>query len=290
VDCVVVDCCKAVFGASSGDLFSDLDAEFSFFHEEIIKMKSFMDEKITTRWVWNKSQQRHSDRLKQIKGKFSARIDNCAPRISRLPNAGPRFLEQERKTDIQVKNDKILGILIDISRGRRSTSTGTILESALNLPRKKSLNVIARKKEVEKINNDNEAMARRLMRTTQGVSFKKLDEEWKATVKYKKSISKAKFRNLPGVDKSRKATREKSGVRNRTKSLCEDNLMFLSSDKQSSPINTQRSELVFIDSHKPSSDLLIKGTVKTRYLKSCEPIRINPPKTFIKLDPLPKPS
>ena len=249
-----------------------------------------MDEKTTTRWFWAKSQQRHSDRLKQIKNKFSVRIDNSPPRISRHSNIGPKFLEKERKTDIQVKNDKILGILIDISRGRRSTSTGVILESALNLPRKKSLNVIARKKEVEKINNDNEAMARRLMRTTQGVSFKKLDQEWKANVKYKKSISKAKFRNLPGVEKSRKVTRERSGTRNRTQSLCEDGLMLFSSDKQSSPINTQRSELVFIDSHKPSNDLLIKGTIKTRYLKSCEPIRINPPKTFIKLDPLPKAS
>lgn len=248
-----------------------------------------MDEKITSRWFWTKSQQRHSNRLKEIKKKASDRIDNSPPRVSRLSNTGQKFLKQERKLEIQAKNDKILGILVDISRGRRSTSTGVILESASNLPRKKSLNSIIRKQQVVKINKDNEALAKRIFNTSRDLSFKQLDQEWKETVKYKKSISKAKFRKVPGMDKSRKSTRQQSSVRGRTQSLFEENLLFMSNDKQSSPINTQRSEIVFIDPHKPSSDLSVKGIVKTRFLKSCEPISINPPKTYIKLSPLPKP-
>jgi hypothetical protein len=254
-------------------------------------MKSFMDEKITSRWFWEKSQQRHSNRIKEIKSKISTRINNSPPRISRLSTSRSKFLEKERKSKIQSNNDKLLNVLVDISRGRRSTSTGLILDSALTLPKKKSLNFIARQQQVLKINNDNEALARRLLKTTHGLSFKKFDQEWKNTVKYKKTISKARFRSIAPSEKSRKSTREKTGIQLRTKSLGEDPIMFLSRDKQGSPfIDTQRSEVVFIEEHKPSEDLLVKGQTKTRFLKSCEPVQINPPKTYIKLEPLNQPA
>ena len=244
-----------------------------------------MDEKITARWFWAKSQKRHSTRLKEIKSKNSKRLDNSRPQPPRMSSSGSKFLEQERKNSIQSNNDKLLNVLVDISRGRRSTSTSLIFDSALALPKKKSLNIVARKQEILKINTDNEAMARRLMKTTRGLSFKKLDQDWKNSVKYKKTISKARFRSLPHNQSSRKSTREKLNVR--TKSLCEEPLMFLTRDKQGSPvIDTQKSEVVFIEDHKPSGDLLVKGQTKARFLKSCEPVKINPPKTFIKLEPL----
>ena len=248
-------------------------------------MKSFMDEKITARWFWANSRKHHSNRIKEIKSKTSNRIDNSPPRVPQILKSGSKFLIQERKNSIKSNNDKLLNVLIDISRGRRSTSTSLILDSAQALPKKKSLNMSSRKQEALKINSDNEAMARRLTKTTHGLSFKKLDQDWKNSVKYKKSISKARFRSLPNNDTSRKSTREK--LQMRTRSLCEDPAALLNSELQHSPlIDSQKSELVFINDHKPSGDLLVKGQGRSRFLRSYEPIHINPPKTFIKLEPL----
>lgn len=257
-------------------------------------MKSFLDEKITNRWFWSKSQMRHSERIKDIKNKYSSRIDNSTPR-TRRNNSSTKFLRLEKKSQIHKNNIKLLNSITEISKGKRASSTRLILDSIESLPKPKSLNVQSRKQEAQRIITDNEAMARRLYNSS-GLSFKKFDKDWHDTVKYKKTISKAKFRKLPGLTQnsridSRRSTQEKIVSKKRTQSLHDDALinMISSRDVQgSSLIATPCSEIVCIEQHKPSTEFIITGQGRINQITKFNKVKINPPKPSVRLAPLKK--
>ncbi|OMJ92464.1 hypothetical protein SteCoe_4806 [Stentor coeruleus] len=190
-------------------------------------MKSFLDEKLTNRWFWSKSQTRHTEKLKEIKKHNAGRIDNSAPK-TRRNNSTSKFLELEKKIEMNRNNIKLLSSLTDISSGKRATSTRLILNSIGTLPKPKSLNVQSRKKEAQRIITDNEAFARRL-NNSQNLSMKKLDKEWHDNKKYIKNVSKAKFRKLPLITQrsrldERKLSENNSVIRKRAQSLYGDTI------------------------------------------------------------------
>ena len=57
----------------------------------------------------------------------------------------------------------------------------------------KSLNIVYRKKETERIEKENHAFAKRLFEREANLSKKKLDDEFKAHMKYKNQILKLKL-------------------------------------------------------------------------------------------------
>ena len=165
-------------------------------------MKVIGDENLTTKWFWSKSQERHTNRLKEIHSKNSPRINNTQPqKFKHHQTAKPRssYYGTLVETEIYNSNQKLLGMLTDISSGWRFSSTHVIIDSANNLPKPKSLNYEDRKQESQRIISDNEAIAKRLLRTTNSLSIQKLTEEYSAVLKYKNAISKSKFRGLPKI-------------------------------------------------------------------------------------------
>ncbi|OMJ88696.1 hypothetical protein SteCoe_9316 [Stentor coeruleus] len=237
---------------------------------------------------------RHSERIKDIKNKYSNRIDNSVPR-TRRNNSSTKFLRLEKKSQIHKNNVKLLNSIAEISKGKRASSTQLILNSIESLPKPKSLNVQSRRHEAQRIITDNESMARRLCNSS-GLSFKKLDKEWHNTVKYKKTISKAKFRTLPGLTQtsridSRRSTQDKILAKKRTHSLHENYLIntISSRDIQVSPlISTPCSEIVCIEQHKPFTEFVITGQGRINQNSKFNKVKINPPKPSVRLAPLKK--
>lgn len=252
-------------------------------------MKHFGDEKLTTRWFWSKSQQKHSARVKEIKEKTSLRLKNSPPKLRRNSIISQKFHEDERKTEIHRENIKLLDSLTDISFGRRSSSTHLILDSVRGIPKPRSLNIQARIQESKRILSDNEAIAKRLLKTTNGVSFKKLDVEWQNVVKYKKTISKAKFRALPKSSEKGKvsnltsSSEVKSNGQTRAHSMHEPPMLSLytrefTSNFSMSPILQTHADLAMIDRHKPNVNFCVNGQ-KKKVLKKRLPGKLAPIKT-----------
>ena len=139
-----------------------------------------VDEKLTTRIFRLHSHKMHKQRLSEIKSKISNRINNSVPRTLRyqqFKRTGYVAQVKERKTSINRQNEKIFQIITDISSGKRGTCVQQILDSVRELPPPKSLNVSSRKKEAQRIIDDNQALAKRLNESERGVSFKKFDED-----------------------------------------------------------------------------------------------------------------
>ena len=164
-----------------------------------------VDEKLTTRKFRLHSHNLHKQRLTEIKNKASTRINNSVPRtlkFQQIKLSGFITQVKERKTNIQKENMKIYQIISKISSGKRGSSIQMILDSVKGQSQPKSLNLTSRKKEAQRIIDDNEALARRLNETNHGVSFSKFDEEWLNVTKYMKSISKKHIRKLPKLENS----------------------------------------------------------------------------------------
>jgi Hemingway/CFA97 len=258
-------------------------------------MKKILDEKLTARWFWSKSQSNHSKRLQDIKHKLSNRIDNSQPR-TRSDHRPLKFLEVERKTEIHKENLKLLGVLADVSCGKRSTSIQIILDSVKALPKPKSLNLSYRKQEAKRIINENEAFAKRLMKNKHELSFKRLDKEWHNSVKYKKTISKAKFRLLPKIDsKPRTSDIEKSfstrDNKKRAFSLMPDSVSSSENIKNTvkSPENKIiNRELIQIQSWKSPPNFMVKGEQKNKLKDSNGPAALKKNSKNRKLEPITK--
>ena len=259
-------------------------------------MKKVGDEKLTARWFWTKSQQKHSQRVREIREKISTRIGNSLPKPGRNTQASNKFHDNERRTEIHRDNIKLLGNLTDISHGRRSCSTSIILDSVKNLPKPKSLNLQARKQEAQRIISDNEAIATRLLHSSKGLSFKKLDQEWHNAVKYKKTISKAKFRVLPRLNEKISTAEaiklndsRSSAQQRRSNSMHEPQTVNLHKREHinnfslSPVLQNNNPEVVLIEGHKPTADFMVKGSNKcstTRPKQKSRPTKLDPLKTF----------
>ena len=152
-----------------------------------------LEEKLTTKWYRDYSHKLHMQRLKEIKSHASKRIDNSAPRTKEkflYQKQGKDFLEKEKKKSITKNNQQLLKILTEITAGKRETVTQKILSSSQNTPTVKSLNITVRKKEARRIDEDNEALVRRLNEKSTELSAKRFNDEWELITKYRESISK----------------------------------------------------------------------------------------------------
>ena len=162
-----------------------------------------VDEKLTTRVFRLYSHKMHKKRLIDIKSKASNRINNSVPRTLKYQNikrSGYVSQVKERISNIMRENQKNYRIMGDISAGRRGTSVHQILDSVRGIPQPKSLNLPSRKREAQRIIDDNEALAKRLNESNRGVSFQKFDDDWENVTKYMISISKKNIRKLPTLE------------------------------------------------------------------------------------------
>lgn len=162
-----------------------------------------LDEKLTSRVFRLYSHKLHKQRLNDIRSKISTRINNSVPRTLKYQNikrSGYVSQVRERKTNINRENEKIFQVITKISEGKRASSIYTVIDSSRPSPKPRSLNLTTRKKEAQRIIEDNYALAKRLSESTRGVSFKKFDDDWQNTAKYMSSISKRNIRKLPKLD------------------------------------------------------------------------------------------
>lgn len=165
------------------------------------------DEKLTSRVFRLYSHKLHKQRLVDIKSKLSTRINNSVPRTlkyQQIKRTGYMSQVKERKSNINRENEKIFQMITQISGGKRGSSIQYIIETTRQSPKPKSLNLPTRKKEAQRIIEENYALAQRLSESTRGVSFKKFDEDWSNTTRYLNSISKRNIRKLPKIDELNK--------------------------------------------------------------------------------------
>lgn len=97
------------------------------------------------------------------------------------------FMTQERNLEINRDNQVLLNKLVEISAGKWSQVKKDKTAGANN-PGPKSLNLGFRKRETERIERENHAFAKRLFDKQAILSKKKLDEEFKSHLQYKKQI------------------------------------------------------------------------------------------------------
>jgi Hemingway/CFA97 len=135
----------------------------------------------------------HIGRLKEIRTRGSNRIDNTSPKTIDLllqKKQRKEFIKKEKINDIEKDNKKLIEILTEISLGKRESITQKMIHSTKDTPNPKSLNNTFRKKEALRIIEDNEALIRRIQKTTAELSLQKLNKEWAIVSKYKSTISR----------------------------------------------------------------------------------------------------
>ncbi|CAG9319076.1 unnamed protein product [Blepharisma stoltei] len=142
----------------------------------------------TLKWSRDHALLIHQKRLNEIKAE-SSKISSLSG-ISKKSRIRPqRFLEVERSLDIKKHNQLLLERLVEISIGRKRKE-----DPMSNTQSTRSLNRIVRKKEAEKILNENEWLARRLAeQKPRMMSKKKLDEEYSLFREYKTRLSKLHY-------------------------------------------------------------------------------------------------
>ena len=93
------------------------------------------------------------------------------------------FRNNEKNIEIDRENKKLLSKLVEISSGKLCTVKK---EKDPNVPGPKSLNLGYRKRETERIEQENHAFAKRLFDKQANLSKRKLEEDFKNHLKYKK--------------------------------------------------------------------------------------------------------
>ncbi len=101
------------------------------------------------------------------------------------------FMTQEKNLEINRDNQVLLNKLVEISAGKWSHIKKDKIAGAQTVG-PKSLNVGYRKRETERIERENHAFAKRLFDKQANLSKKKLDDEYRNHLQYKKQIQKLK--------------------------------------------------------------------------------------------------
>lgn len=97
------------------------------------------------------------------------------------------FLKNEQTAAINRENQILLNKLVEISSGKWSSVAPAPKKAAKKkaVPAKKSLNYERRKKEFERIERENMAIAQRLFNKQGSISKKKMDQDYHVHRKYK---------------------------------------------------------------------------------------------------------
>lgn len=113
------------------------------------------------------------------------------------------FIKNEKNAEINRENQILLNKLVEISNGKWSsvakvskTATTTKKAKPVLTGTKKSLNYERRRKEFERIERENMAIAQRLFNKQGSISKKKMDEDYGVHKKYKKQIQKLEGKKL----------------------------------------------------------------------------------------------
>lgn len=97
------------------------------------------------------------------------------------------FVTNERNIGIDRDNKKLLEKLVEISAGKWSQVKKEKI-AGQNIVGPKSLNLGYRKRETERIEQENHAFAKRLFDKQANLNKKKLEEDYQNHLKYKKQI------------------------------------------------------------------------------------------------------
>jgi hypothetical protein len=116
------------------------------------------------------------------------------------------FRNNEKNIEIDRENKKLLNKLVEISTGKLCTVKKE-KEATVGVP--KSLNLGYRKRETERIEQENHAFAKRLFDKQANFSKKKLEEEYKNHLKYKKQIMRLGKKGKKDDKKGRNKSEEK---------------------------------------------------------------------------------
>ena len=143
----------------------------------------------------DKMMEMHSKKLKDIQkreiSKKKVVDDGYRGKIKENKTKTKGFLKSEKNAEINRENQILLNKLVEISSGKWSTVAKPKKVKKAPETNKKSLNFERRRKELEKIERENMAIAQRLFNKQGSISKKKMDQDYGVHRKYKKQIQKA---------------------------------------------------------------------------------------------------
>jgi hypothetical protein len=159
---------------------------------------TYIDKNLGKKRDEDKMMELHTKKLKEIqkrelKAKKAENME-MSTKIKENKKKVEGFMKNEKNAEINRENQILLNKLVEISNGKWSSVTKPPVKKVKKapvLPSKKSLNYERRKKEFERIERENMAIAQRLFNKQGSISKKKMDEDYGVSRKYKKQIQKA---------------------------------------------------------------------------------------------------
>ena len=160
-----------------------------------------------------KKYEMHTKKLKEIQDRDAKKLKattttstNIGKKIKETKDKTQGFMKNEKNAAINRENKILLDKLVEISNGKFSSVTKAKKKKTKKaVQSKKSLNYEKRKKEFERIERENMAIAQRLYNKESSISKKKMDKDYHTHKKYKKQIQK-----LEAAEKKRKAKKNES--------------------------------------------------------------------------------
>lgn len=139
-----------------------------------------------------KMMEMHTRKLKDIQKREKklkkAAESNYTEKIKENKTKTKGFLKSEKTAEINRENQILLNKLVEISSGKWSSvapAPKKVAKKKVAAPAKKSLNYERRKKEFERIERENMAIAQRLFNKQGSISKKKMDQDYHVNRKYK---------------------------------------------------------------------------------------------------------
>lgn len=142
-----------------------------------------------------KQMELHNKKLQEIqdrnKKKKKQADKNMSTKIKDNKAKTHGFMKNEKNAEINRENQILLNKLVEISNGKwTSVAKATKAPKKKEVSTKRSLNYERRKKEFERIERENMAIAQRLFNKQGSISKKKMDQDYGVHKKYKKQIQK----------------------------------------------------------------------------------------------------
>eukprot|EP00347_Sterkiella_histriomuscorum_P003377 403364530 len=151
----------------------------------------------------------HMKKLQNIKTKNKKieikKVEEVMVRKNEEKQRNFEFIKSEKEIEVNRNNKKLLEKLVEISKGKHLSVeafqpiTHSVSTTNIEGFRPKSLNIVSRKKESQKIEEDNFKFAKRLFESQGLISAKEMKQQFKDHVKIKKQVRKLVLKN----DKSR---------------------------------------------------------------------------------------
>lgn len=164
------------------------------------------------KWYFDHLKEVHKKKINLINSNSTKRIDNSPPntlQISKGRVASYQNLRNQEYHEIYRKNQVILDALNEISN--RKVKFTQAKTQKIYKPAVKSLNIKFRNKMTRKIIEENELMLNKLSSKGATISVKKLNEDFKLSLAYKKNLTRRLFNEGPiGINKKKLPKIERS--------------------------------------------------------------------------------